>query len=99
MGGGGHCGYRDEGHGAHWGSAADYVEAHRAAWLAARGLTNGRIGRELWITEQTVKFHLSNIYRKLGVVNRTEASRVAHLGGLMEPEPERTGEPVHLAVA
>jgi DNA-binding NarL/FixJ family response regulator len=51
------------------------------------------------VTEQTVKFHLSNIYRKLGVVNRTEASRVAHLGGLMEPEPERTGEPVHLAVA
>jgi DNA-binding NarL/FixJ family response regulator len=67
--------------------------------FAARGSSNGAIARELWVTEQTVKFHLSNIYRKLGVVNRTEASRVAHLGGLMEPEPERTGEPVHLAVA
>jgi DNA-binding CsgD family transcriptional regulator len=32
----------------------------------------------LWVTEQTVKFHLSNIYRKLDVSNRTEASRWAH---------------------
>jgi DNA-binding NarL/FixJ family response regulator len=41
----------------------------------AEGHTNARIGRDLWVTEQTVKFHLSNIYRKLGVSNRTEASR------------------------
>jgi DNA-binding NarL/FixJ family response regulator len=47
--------------------------------LAAAGYTNGRIARELWITEQTVKFHLSNTYRKLGVRNRTEASRHALL--------------------
>jgi DNA-binding NarL/FixJ family response regulator len=45
--------------------------------LAAQGMTNGRIARELWVTEQTVKFHLSNTYRKLGVSNRTEASRHA----------------------
>ena len=45
--------------------------------LAAQGLTNGRIARDLWVTEQTVKFHLSNVYRKLGVPNRTEASRYA----------------------
>ena len=43
--------------------------------LAAQGMTNGRIARDLWVTEQTVKFHLSNTYRKLGVSNRTEASR------------------------
>jgi DNA-binding NarL/FixJ family response regulator len=47
--------------------------------LVAEGHTNGRIARELWVTEQTVKFHLSNTYRKLGVANRTEASRYAHL--------------------
>jgi DNA-binding CsgD family transcriptional regulator len=37
----------------------------------------------LWVTEQTVKFHLSNIYRKLGVSNRTEASHYAHVHGLL----------------
>ena len=47
--------------------------------LVADGLTNARIGRQLSVTEQTVKFHLSNIYRKLGVTNRTEASRYVHL--------------------
>ena len=51
--------------------------------LVAQGLTNGRIARELWVTEQTVKFHLSNTYRKLGVANRTEASRYAHLNDLV----------------
>ena len=51
--------------------------------LAADGLTNARIGRELWVTEQTVKFHLSNVYRKLEVSNRTEASRYAHVNGLV----------------
>jgi DNA-binding NarL/FixJ family response regulator len=47
--------------------------------LVAEGLPNGDIARRLWITEQTVKFHLSNIYRKLGVSNRTQASRWAVL--------------------
>jgi DNA-binding CsgD family transcriptional regulator len=37
----------------------------------------------LWVTEQTVKFHLSNIYRKLDVANRTEASRWAQLHNLL----------------
>ena len=35
------------------------------------------------MTEQTVKFHLSNIYRKLGVANRTQASRFAYSHGLV----------------
>lgn len=51
--------------------------------LVAQGFTNGRIARELWVTEQTVKFHLSNTYRKLGVANRTEASRYAHTHDLL----------------
>jgi DNA-binding NarL/FixJ family response regulator len=49
----------------------------------AEGHTNARIGRQLWVTEQTVKFHLSNIYRKLDVSNRTEASRYALVNGLV----------------
>jgi DNA-binding NarL/FixJ family response regulator len=56
--------------------------------LAAQGMTNGRIGRELWVTEQTVKFHLSNTYRKLGVTNRTEASRYAHVHDLVTPHAQ-----------
>ena len=50
----------------------------------ARGLSNQSIGKELWVTEQTVKFHLTNIYRKLGVKNRTEATRIAYQHGLVE---------------
>jgi DNA-binding NarL/FixJ family response regulator len=52
--------------------------------LVAGGASNGLIARKLWVTEQTVKFHLSNVYRKLGVANRTEASHVAHLDGLLD---------------
>ncbi len=52
----------------------------------ARGLSNQAIGRELWVTEQTVKFHLTNIYRKLGVSNRTEAARYAYAHHLASPE-------------
>jgi DNA-binding NarL/FixJ family response regulator len=51
--------------------------------LTAEGYTNQRIARELWVTEQTVKFHLSNTYRKLGVANRTEATRYAYLHDLV----------------
>ena len=51
--------------------------------LVAAGSTNGEIARNLWVTEQTVKFHLSNVYRKLEVGNRTEASHYAHVNGLL----------------
>jgi DNA-binding NarL/FixJ family response regulator len=50
----------------------------------ARGLSNDEIAKELWVTQQTVKFHLTNIYRKLGVKNRTEATRFAYQHGLVE---------------
>ena len=49
-----------------------------------RGLSNQAIGKVLWISEQTVKFHLRNIYRKLGVNNRIEAARIAYEHGLVE---------------
>jgi DNA-binding NarL/FixJ family response regulator len=41
----------------------------------ATGLSNRSIAATLWVTEPTVKFHLTNIYRKLGVTNRTQAAR------------------------
>jgi DNA-binding NarL/FixJ family response regulator len=51
--------------------------------LVAEGHSNRELAQMLWVTEQTVKFHLSNIYRKLDVANRTEASRWAHRRGLV----------------
>jgi DNA-binding NarL/FixJ family response regulator len=56
--------------------------------LVAAGAPNSRIAAQLWITEQTVKFHLSKVYRKLGVSNRTEASHCAYVNGLFGPSPE-----------
>ena len=41
--------------------------------LAARGASNGRIARELFISEKTVKNHLEHIYTKFGVESRGQA--------------------------
>jgi DNA-binding NarL/FixJ family response regulator len=48
-----------------------------------RGLSNKAISQELWVTEQTVKFHLGNLYRKLGVENRLAAASYAHSNGVL----------------
>jgi DNA-binding NarL/FixJ family response regulator len=56
--------------------------------VAAEGHSNAQLARMLWVTEQTVKFHLSNIYRTLDVANRTEASRWAQRNGLLGDEVE-----------
>ena len=56
--------------------------------LVAAGSTNGDVARKLWVTEQTVKFHLRNIYRKLDVANRTEASHFAHVNGLVSTQQQ-----------
>jgi len=52
--------------------------------LASDGLSNSEVAKQLWVTDQTVKFHLSNIYRKLEVSNRTGASRWAREHGLLD---------------
>jgi DNA-binding NarL/FixJ family response regulator len=57
---------------------------HAILKAVARGLSNSAIGKELWVTEQTVKFHLTNIYRKLDLANRTEAARYAYEHGLVD---------------
>ena len=51
--------------------------------VAAEGRTNAQIAKLLTVTEETVKFHLSNIYQKLDVSNRTEAGRWAQTQGLL----------------
>ena len=50
----------------------------------AKGLSNDEIAKEFWVARQTVKFHLTNIYRKLEVRNRAEAIRKAYSFGLVE---------------
>jgi len=52
--------------------------------LVAKGLSNAEVGRTLLVTEQTVKFHLSNIFRKLNVSNRTQATRRAEMMNLLD---------------
>jgi DNA-binding NarL/FixJ family response regulator len=56
----------------------------------ADGLSNKQIARQFWLSEQTIKFHLTNIYRKLGVSSRTEAVRHAYERGLIENPILRT---------
>jgi DNA-binding NarL/FixJ family response regulator len=51
--------------------------------LVAEGLSNADVASRLWVSRQTVKFHLGGVYRKLGVANRTEAARWAHDHGLL----------------
>ena len=53
----------------------------------------------LWVTEQTVKFHLSNVYRKLNVSNRTEAARWAQINGLLTEQPATPNDLAELATA
>jgi DNA-binding NarL/FixJ family response regulator len=54
------------------------TERERAILNAvAAGMTTAAISTELWVSEHTVKFHLTNIYRKLGVQNRASAVRWA----------------------
>ena len=48
----------------------------------ASGMTTSAISRDLWISEHTIKFHLTNIYRKLGVANRAGAVRYALENGI-----------------
>jgi DNA-binding NarL/FixJ family response regulator len=51
----------------------------------AEGLTTKAISQDLWLSEHTVKFHLTNIYRKLGVTNRSAAVRYAFENDLTAP--------------
>jgi DNA-binding NarL/FixJ family response regulator len=51
----------------------------------ADGLTTKAISEDLWLSEHTVKFHLTNIYRKLGVSNRSAAVRYVFEHDLAAP--------------
>jgi DNA-binding NarL/FixJ family response regulator len=61
--------------------------------LVTRGASNAQIARALWVSDPTVKFHLSRIYRKLGVSSRTEAAWIARSQGLIGDAPASAGQP------
>jgi DNA-binding NarL/FixJ family response regulator len=62
--------------------------------LAGDGLSNRQIARALWLSDQTVKFHLAKAYRKLGVTDRRAAvERLRDVGLLLEGTPPT--EPGH----
>jgi DNA-binding NarL/FixJ family response regulator len=50
----------------------------------AEGKSNKEIAGQFWLSEQTIKYHLTNIYRKLKVGSRTEAVHQAYEHGLIE---------------
>ena len=55
-----------------------------AYYVVAEGLANAEVAKQLWISEPTVKSHLSRTYEKLGVSNRTGAARWAERHGLLD---------------
>ncbi len=59
------------------------------------GRSNRQVAEILWVADQTVKFHLANVYRKLGVRSRFEAARWARESGILDVvvEPD-SGEAV-----
>src|SRR5262245_9747604 len=60
--------------------------------LVARGLSNAEIGRELYISETTVKTHVTHILSKLELRDRVQAVVLAHETGLFEADARPTGD-------
>lgn len=63
----------------------------RVVAMLAEGLLNKQIAWELGVKEATVKAHMTEIFRKLGVQSRTQA--VLALGNLNVPEPDAIAQP------
>lgn len=60
--------------------------------LVSGGRSNREVAEILYVTDQTVKFHLANVYRKLGVRSRFEAARWAREQGLVESPAVAAGD-------
>jgi DNA-binding NarL/FixJ family response regulator len=61
--------------------------------LVAQGRPNREVAKILWVTDQTIKFHLANTYKKLNVRNRVEAIHWARQHGLFPPDDPPEPDP------
>ena len=52
--------------------------------LVAEGLSNREMAARLFVTERTIKFHVSSLLNKLDAENRTDAVRIAVRRGLIQ---------------
>lgn len=63
----------------------DFTQREREVTeLIANGLTNAQIGRRIFVSESTAKFHVRNVMRKLGVHSRAEVAYAAGKRGLLD---------------
>ncbi len=64
------------------------------AELVSKGLSNKEVANQLFVTEKTVKFHLTNIYKKMNVKSRAQLIVwcLPHMG-FIESENTRNIEP------
>jgi DNA-binding NarL/FixJ family response regulator len=82
----GHSGHTDQVKSG-WDLTPREIEILRAL---AGGQSNKQMAGEFWLSDQTIKYHLTNIYRKLQVSSRTEAVRLAYEHGVIENPVLRT---------
>ena len=60
--------------------------------LIARGLSNAEIGKELYISDTTVKTHITHILQKLDLRDRVQAVVLAYQTGLFETDARSPGD-------